>query len=113
MINVADNELLLRCSCHSAEHIAFLIHDPDDSRGNNLKGENDDWYLSVMLDHFTFWKRVRKALRYVFAPQSIKYGMTAELVLRTEDIDKIAEWICVRRLPSALSDISHISGAAE
>lgn len=103
MINVAENELLLRCSCHSAEHIAFLIHDPDETRGNNLKGENDDWYLSVMLDHFTFWKRVRTAFRYVFAPQSIKYGMTAELVLRTEDIDKIAEFICVRRLPAALS----------
>lgn len=108
MINVAENELLLRCSCHTAEHIAWLIHDPDTSRENNLKGEQDDWYLSVMLDHFTFWKRVRKAVLYVFKPNAIKYGMTAELVLRTEDIDKIVEWICVRRLPGAL----HAAGEA-
>lgn len=104
MINVAENELLMRCSCHSAEHIAWLIHEPDDDRGNNLKGERDDWYLSVMLDHFPFWKRFRKGFRYIFAPQTIKYGMTAELVLRTEDIDKLYEFILIRRLPAALDD---------
>ena len=97
MINVADNELLIRCSCHSADHQAWLIHDPDDARGNNIKGENDDWYLSVMLDYFSFWKRVRTGFRYVFAPHTIKYGMTAELVLRSEDVDKISEFIQRRR----------------
>lgn len=96
-INLKDNELLLRCSCHSPEHIAFLIHEPDDSRDNNLKGERDDWYLSVMLDHFGFWKRIRKACQYVFHPDSIRYGMTAELVLRTEDIAEIEEFIHRRR----------------
>lgn len=104
MINVAENELLMRCSCHSAEHIAWLIHEPDDARGNNLKGEHDDWYLSVMLCDFSFWKRVRKGFQYMFKPRSLRYGMTAELVLRTEDIDKIAEFICLRRLPSALAE---------
>jgi hypothetical protein len=89
MINVADNELLIRCACHSAEHIAWLVHDSDD--------KDDDWYLSVMLDHFGFWKRVRRALRYVFAPGTIKYGMTAELVLRNDDVEKIADFIRMRR----------------
>jgi hypothetical protein len=97
VINVAENELLMRCSCHSPEHIAWLIHDPDSDRENNLKGEHDDWYLSVMLDHFPFWKRVRKAFQYIFAPHSIRYGMTAELVLRTEDVDKLCEFIRIRR----------------
>jgi hypothetical protein len=97
MINVADNELLMRCSCHSPDHIAWLIHEPDDDRGNNIKGENDDWYLSVMLDHFRFWKRLRTGLRYIFAPHTIKYGMTAELVLRTDDIDKVHDFIARRR----------------
>lgn len=106
MINVAENELLMRCSCHSAEHIAWLIHEPDEDRGNNLKGEHDDWYLSVMLDHFTFWKRVCKGFQYIFAPQTIKYGMTAELVLRTEDIDRLYEFILIRRLPEALERAS-------
>lgn len=98
-INVAENELLMRCSCHSAEHIAWLIHDPWESRDSNLKAADDDWYLSVMLDHFSFWKRLRTALRYVFAPQTIKYGMTAELVLRNEDVDRLAEFITKRRQP--------------
>lgn len=97
MINVADNELLIRCSCSSSTHIAWLIHDPDTSRGNNLKGEHDDWYLSVMLDNFAFWKRIRMAFRYVFAPQTIRYGMTSELVLKNEDVDKLAEFIKSRR----------------
>jgi hypothetical protein len=97
LINVAENELLLRCSCGAAEHIAWLVHEPDDTRGNNLKSEHDDWYLSVMLDHFSFWKRVRKAVQYIFHPSSIRYGMTADLVLRSEDVDKIAEFIQKRR----------------
>lgn len=104
MINVQDNEILLRCSCHASEHIAFLKYEPDDRRGNNLKGEQDDWYLSVMLDHFRFWKRLRMACRYLFAPQTINYGMTAELVLRSEDMDKLCEFIVVRRLSGALED---------
>jgi hypothetical protein len=97
MINVAENELLIRCSCHTPEHIAWLIHDPDEARGNNIKGGDDDWFLSVMLDHFSFWKRVRVGFRYVFAPHTIKYGMSAELVLRSEDVDKISEFIRARR----------------
>jgi len=99
---IADNEFLMRCACFSSDHYAWLIHEPDDSRGNNLKGVDDDWYLSVSLAHFGFWKRVRKALRYIFSPLSLKYGMTAEIVLRTEDIDKLAEFICMRRLPAEL-----------
>jgi hypothetical protein len=91
MINLADNELLLRCSCHSSEHVAWLIHEPDDSR------DDDSWYLSVTLDHFPFWKRLRIGLRYVFAPLSLKYGMTAELVLRSEDVDRLAAFISKRR----------------
>ena len=50
MINVRDNELLMRCSCWSSSHIAWLIHEPTEERGNNLKGIDDDWYLSVTLD---------------------------------------------------------------
>jgi hypothetical protein len=97
MINLAENELLLRCSCHTNHHIAFLIHEPQGSRGNNIKGEQDDWYLSVMLNHFSFWKRVRMGLRYIFDPLTLNYGMSAELVLRSDDIDKLAAFISKRR----------------
>lgn len=94
---IKDNEFLMRCSCHNSDHFAWLIHEPDDSRGNNLKGEDDDWYLSVSLSNFGFWKRLGKAARYVFRPLSLKYGMTAELVLRTEDVTALEDFIRTRR----------------
>lgn len=91
-----NNVFIMRCACYSAPHTAMLIHEPDDTRGNNLKGEHDDWYLSVLLDNFHFWKRVRTAFRYIFAPRTIPYGMTAELVLRTEDVTRLANFITRR-----------------
>lgn len=93
MINLQDNELLLRCSCYSNEHHAFLIYDRSSSRENNLKGEDDDWYLSTSLCQFPFWKRVLKAFFYVFLPSRIKYGMYSELVLKTQDMDDIVDFI--------------------
>jgi hypothetical protein len=99
MINVRDNELLMRCSCWSSSHIAWLIHEPTEERGNNLKGIDDDWYLSVTLDNFSFWKRVRLAFRYIFTPLSIQYGMTAELVLKNEDIKRLYGFISRRLDP--------------
>lgn len=89
-INLEDNEILLRCACHSAEHIAFLIHDEDTSRENNLKGKDDDWYLAVLLDPIQpWWKRVWRALR----PNKGRYGFYAELVLTTDDVNKLADFI--------------------
>lgn len=73
--------------------MAMLVFDPDTSRGNNLKGLDDDWYLSVWLDHFNFWKRLKLGVQYIFAPRSIKYGMSAELILKNEDMEKIASFI--------------------
>lgn len=92
-----DNELLMRCACHSLDHTAMLTYWPDDERGNNLKGEDDDWYLSISLDYFTFWKRVKKALQYVFAPRSLDYGVHTELVLRNSDIDEIIRFMQEKR----------------
>jgi len=101
MINIADNELLIRCSCPSKEHAAWLVYEP------NLEKEKypigDDWYLSVMLDHFGFWKRVRKAFQYIFAPYSLKFGMTAELVLRDSDVDAIVDFIVRKRSQSTVA----------
>jgi hypothetical protein len=89
MINLEDNALLLRCCCHGKDHIAFLIYEPDDSRGNNLKGEDDNWYLSVLLDPITpWWKRVWRAL----FPRN-RLGSYAELVLTNEDARRIAEFV--------------------
>jgi hypothetical protein len=101
-INLNDNEILLRCACGASDHIALLTHDADDPRDCNLKGVEDDWYLSVMLDHFRFWKRLRLAARYLFAPQTIKYGMAAELVLRNEDVEKLAHFILTRQFAKAI-----------
>ena len=91
---LADNEFLLRCACHSSDHVAMLIHDPVDS-----SREECDWYLSVFLDYYGFWKRIRIALRYVFCPYSIRYGICAEIVLHTKDIADMEDFIMRRRNP--------------
>lgn len=89
-VNLRDNELLLRCACHSDDHIAFLIHEPDDSRGNTLKGEDDDWYLSVLLDPVQpWWRRLWRALR----PRDGRFGIYAEIVLRDDDVRRLAAFI--------------------
>jgi hypothetical protein len=80
MISLNDNELLI---CHSNEHIALLVHEPDEERG-------DAWCLSVLLDPVTpWWKRVWRALW----PHSGRYGMYAELVLQNQDARRVAEFI--------------------
>lgn len=96
MINLADNELLIRCACHSVEHHALLVHEPADSRGNNLKGEEDDWYLCVALNDRGFWHRLRKGICYIVAPRRLKCGMYAELVLTNADAGWIAKFITER-----------------
>ena len=93
MINLNENELLFRCSCYSPDHHAFLVYEPSNSRGNNLKGEDDDWYLTTRLSQFPFWKRALKAFLYIFCPSRIKYGMYSELVLRTQDMHDLVEFI--------------------
>jgi len=96
-VGLQDNEFLMRCACYSAHHHAMLTHEPDDQRGNKIKGEHDDWYLSVFLSRFSFWKRIGMAARYVFAPRMVNYGHYAEIVLRSEDVDALAEFIARRR----------------
>jgi hypothetical protein len=77
MISLEDNEFLLRCSCHSADHLAFLIHEPDDSRGNNLKARMTTGICPSLLDPIQpWWKRIWRALR----PNSGRYRMYVELV---------------------------------
>lgn len=91
MINLNDNELLIRCRCHSNEHIALLVQEPDEGRGDPA------WYLSVLLDPVRpWWKRLWRALW----SHSGRYGMYAELVLQNQDARQIAEFIC-RRLDGA------------
>jgi hypothetical protein len=100
-INVPDNAILLRCACHSMSHFARLIYEPADSRGNNLKGQSDDWYLSVMLDFDGLWLRLRTAIRYIFAPRSLDYGSTTEIVLHNEDIDQLIDFLVSKRQPTS------------
>lgn len=100
---IADNEFLLRCSCGSKiEHVAWLIHERDDSPGNNLKAVGDDWYLMAALEpRFSFWQRLSVAFRYLFG-MKVGYWGYVELVLRDRDVDDLVAFIVARRLPEAL-----------
>jgi hypothetical protein len=93
---VAKNEFLMRCSCGDrVEHVAWLIH--EDDRGNNLKGEHDDWYLMAALEpRFAFWQRLSVAFRYLFRMR-VGYWGYVEIVLRNQDVDDLAGFITSRR----------------
>lgn len=95
---VAENEFLMRCSCGDRmEHVAWLIHEPDDSRDNNLKAVGDDWYLMAALEpRFGFWKRLSVAFRYLFKLK-VGYWGYVELVLRDQDIADLEDFIARRR----------------
>lgn len=103
--NLDDNELLLRCSCGSKEHIAWLTYEPEFSRGNNLKEAEDDWYLAIGLDRFGFWKRQRIAFNYLFRPHANRFGAYIELVLKNDDVDKLADFITRRLAQKHLDEI--------
>ena len=92
---IEPNEFLLRCACGDrTEHVAWLIHEANDSRGNKLKGIEDDWYLHIALDpHRSILKRFWLAMKYVWQPWKTYYIGYAELVLRNEDVDRLAEFI--------------------
>jgi len=104
VIGLDDNELLLRCSCGSKEHIAWLTYEPADQRDHNMKEMGDDWYLSIGLDRFRFWKRLRTAVRYVFGSYE-RYGAYVEIVLKNEDMDKISTFIGTRLAETHLAEL--------
>ncbi len=71
------------CPCGSMQHI-FVV-----------SADQDDMFIEIHLSPFTFWERVRNAIRYVFGKRSI-YGDFEEILLTPEmalDLgDKLVEW---------------------
>jgi hypothetical protein len=77
MINLDDNEILLRCSCDSTNHVALLREDDDGI-----------WFLSVLLDPVQPW--YRRVWRALWSSRDCPY---AELVLSDTDVRGLAEFI--------------------
>jgi len=99
-VNVANDEILLRCACDNLKHIAYLIHDPDErykGEDRHLQGERVNWYLTITLNAPGIVDRIRQAARYIFAPHTVRFGNYVELALRNEDMDRLAEFIETRR----------------
>jgi hypothetical protein len=99
-VNVANDEILLRCACDNLKHIAYLVHDPDNRyKGEDLhlQRESFNWYLTITLNAPGIFDRIRQAARYIFAPHTLRFGNYVELALRNEDVDRLAEFIQTRR----------------
>ena len=99
-VNIANDEILLRCACDNLKHIAYLIHDPDERyKGEDwhLQRERFNWYLTITLNVPGIFGRIRQAVRYIFAPHSLRFGSYVELALRNEDVNRLAEFIESRR----------------
>jgi len=99
-VDIADDEILLRCACGNLQHIAYLIHDPHrrhDGRDCHIQNERFDWYFTITLNAPRTFERIRQAARYIFAPHTFRFGNYVELALRNEDVDRLAEFIEARR----------------
>ena len=74
---------LYTCRCGSMQHM-FVV-----------SADQDDMFIEIHLAPFTFWERVRNAIRYVLGERSI-YGDFEEILLTPEmalDLgDKLVEW---------------------
>jgi hypothetical protein len=98
--NIADDEILLRCNCGNLQHIAYLVYDPDKRHKGpdwHFQNERFNWYFTITLNAPGTLERIRQAARYIFAPHTFRFGNYAELALRDEDVDRLAEFIEVRR----------------
>jgi len=99
-VNVANDEILLRCACDNLKHIAYLVHDPDNRYKGvdwHLQRERFNWYLTITLNAPGIFDRIRQAARYIFAPHTVRSGNYVELMLWNEDVDRLAEFIEMRR----------------
>jgi hypothetical protein len=98
-VNIADNEILLRCACGNLQHIAYLIHDPNRHHkraDRHFQGERFKWYFTTTLNAPGILERVRQAVRYILVPHTLRFGNYVELALRSEDVDRLAEFIEAR-----------------
>jgi hypothetical protein len=99
-VNITDDEILLRCACSNLQHIAYLVYDPDKRHKSvdlHFQGERIKWYFTITLNAPGLYERIRQAARYIFAPHSFRFGSYVELALRNDDVDRLAEFIEVRR----------------
>jgi hypothetical protein len=64
------------CDCSNSEHIFRLSWDTEDEH---------NMYLHVRLrSHYSFWRRVKYALKYIFGYKS-RYGAFEEFLITKED----------------------------
>ena len=84
MKKIKDTKEILICDCHSTEHQVVVYYSED---------EYDDGtrypmvYFHIHLNKFTFWERLKYAIKYVFGRQS-RYGAFDEFIINPEDSEK-------------------------
>lgn len=72
-------ELLVVCQCHSLDHMLQVSYDPDDPQ----------LYVTIHLEpHRPWWKRVWRAITYVFGVQA-RFGDWDEFLLNADDVKNI------------------------
>lgn len=70
----------LECRCYSPDHTVRFVFDDDP--------EYPELYAYVLLSQESLFKRIWKALKYVFG-FSCRYGHFDEFILRREDCDRL------------------------
>lgn len=81
-----NDELLINCSCSSLGHVARFSNWPEDGCDNQAT-------IEIALDLRTsFWMRLKTAWLYLFN-RPCAYGVSAEFMLRREDVPRVRAWL--------------------
>lgn len=87
MIRAAQDELLLRCSCSSLDHLVCFTRFVEDDNPRKT-------YVNVILDQRrSFFRRFITAFRYVLGLDVCRYGTLAEVVLEPEEEARLHAWL--------------------
>lgn len=87
MGNLKHTDKFFICSCHNPDHVIHV------SYWENKGDEPDEYYFSVNLNPYTRWyKRIWRALVWVFAPAKVEAGL-CEILFLSNKAEELAEFL--------------------
>ena len=81
-----NKNLYVECQCHNSDHLVILTHDPDEDYP-------ETWFSVALNQHFSFWKRIAIAVKYVLKKDSScgHYDVTDVSVEKLKEVKSFIE----------------------
>lgn len=75
-----DKPQIMICACHSVEHQIVFSYDAEDNQA----------YVTIHLNKFSLWKRIKQGVKYIFGHTSI-FGDFDEIILNDTHADALID----------------------